>query len=47
MLWTIFVLLLLLWMFCILVANVAGLSVHLLLLAAAAVLVVRLVRREG
>ena len=42
MLWTIFVVLLLAWMVCVLVVNAAGIAVHLLLVAAAAVLLVRL-----
>ena len=43
MLWTLFVLLLLAWMICVLVVNVAGIAIHLLLVAAAVVLLVRLV----
>jgi len=43
MLWTLFVLLLLAWMVCVLVANVAGIAIHLLLVLAAIVLLVRLV----
>ena len=47
MLWTLFVLLLLTWMICVLVANVAGIAVHLLLVLAAIVLLVRLVLGTG
>ncbi len=43
MLCTRFVLLLLIWMVCVLVANVAGVGIHLLLVLAAIVLFVRLV----
>jgi hypothetical protein len=43
MLWTFFVLLLLAWMFCVLVANVSAIAIHLLLVLAAIVLLVRLV----
>jgi hypothetical protein len=43
MLWTLFVLLLLAWMVCVLMLNVVGLAIHLLLVLAAIVLVVRLV----
>jgi hypothetical protein len=43
MLWTLFVLLLLAWMVCVLVVNVAGVSIHLLLVLAAIVLFFRLV----
>jgi hypothetical protein len=43
MLWTLFVLLLLAWMVCVLVANVAGVAIHLLLVLAAGVLLLRLV----
>jgi len=43
MLWTLFVLLLLAWMVCVLVVNVAGVGIHLLLVLAAVVLFVRLV----
>jgi len=43
MLWTVFVLLLLAWMICVLVANVAGVAIHLLLVVAAIVLLMRLV----
>jgi hypothetical protein len=43
MLWTLFVLLLLAWMVCVLVVNVAGVAVHLLLVAAAVILFLRLV----
>lgn len=39
MLWTLFVLLLLAWMICVLVVNVAGVAVHLLLVLAVIVLV--------
>jgi len=42
MLWTLFVVLLLVWMVCVLVVNVAGVAIHLLLVAAAIVLLVRL-----
>jgi len=47
MLWTVFVLLLLAWMICVLVANVAGVAIHLLLVAAAVVLLLRLVDGTG
>lgn len=43
MLWTCFVLLLLAWMFCTLVLSVGGLAIHLLLVLAAVMLLVRLV----
>jgi Family of unknown function (DUF5670) len=43
MLWTLFVLLLLAWLFCVLVVNVTAIAIHLLLVLAAVVLVVRLV----
>ncbi|HEX4084290.1 MAG TPA: hypothetical protein VHY22_05225 [Chthoniobacteraceae bacterium] len=43
MLLTIFVLLLLAWMFCVLVLNVSVVAIHLLLVGAAIVLLVRLV----
>jgi hypothetical protein len=43
MLWTLFVLLLLAWMVCVLVLSVGGVAIHLLLVAAAIVLFVRLV----
>ena len=43
MLWTLFVVLLLAWMICVLFANVAGVAIHLLLVAAAILLVARLV----
>ena len=46
MLWTLFVLLLLAWMVCVLVFSVTGIAIHLLLLAAAIVLVSRLVGRS-
>ncbi len=42
MLWTLFVLLLLAWMTCVLVVNVTAVAIHLLLVAAAIVLVTRL-----
>jgi hypothetical protein len=49
MLWTLFVLLLLAWMVCVLLINVTGVAVHLLLVLAAVVLVSRLAggRRSG
>jgi hypothetical protein len=47
MLWTLFVVLLLAWMICVLVANGAGVAIHLLLVAAAVVLLVRLVGGTG
>jgi hypothetical protein len=47
MLWTLFVVLLLVWMFCVLVANVTGVAIHLLLVAAAILLITRLVGRVG
>ena len=43
MLWTLFVLLLLAWMFCVLVVNVSAVAIHLLLVLAAIVLLVRLI----
>jgi hypothetical protein len=42
MLWTLFVMLLLAWMICVLVAGVTSVAIHLLLVAAAVVLVSRL-----
>ena len=42
MLWTLFVLLLLAWMVCVLVFNVVGIAIHLLLVIAAVVLFARL-----
>jgi hypothetical protein len=42
MLWTLFVLLLLAWMICVLLVGVGGLAIHLLLILAAVVLVLRL-----
>ncbi len=42
MLWTLFVLLLLAWMACVIVIGVSGVGIHLLLVAAAAVLFSRL-----
>lgn len=47
MLWTLFVLLLLAWMFCVLVANVTGLGIHVLLVLAAAILLMRLAGRRS
>ena len=47
MLWTLFVALQLAWMILVLVAKVTGLAIHLLLLAAAAVLAVRLLGGKG
>jgi hypothetical protein len=47
MLWTLFVLLLLVWMICVLVVGVGGLAIHLLLVAAAAVLLSRMVGSQG
>lgn len=47
MLWTLFVLLLLGWMVCVLVMNVAGVAIHLLLVLAAGVLVLRLMGGRG
>ncbi len=47
MLWTLFVVLLLVWMFCVLVANVAWVGIHLLLVLAAVVLVYRLIGGRG
>jgi hypothetical protein len=48
MLWTLFVLLLLSWLTCVLVVNVGGVFIHLLLALAVIVLLARLVgvRRE-
>jgi len=43
MLWTLFVLLLLAWLVCVLTVNGAGVAIHLLLVLAAVVLFVRLV----
>jgi hypothetical protein len=43
MLWTLFVLLILAWMICVLAVGVAGVAIHLLLVAAAVVLIARLV----
>ena len=43
MLWTLFVLLLLVWMICVLVVGIGGLAIHLLLVVAAIVLLSRLV----
>jgi len=43
MLWTLFVVLLLAWMICVLVVNVGGVAIHLLLVVAAIVLLTRLV----
>jgi Family of unknown function (DUF5670) len=43
MLWTLFVLLLLAWLICVVIAGVTGMAVHLLLVAAAILLVTRLV----
>jgi hypothetical protein len=42
MLWTLFVMLLLAWMICVLVAGVTSVAIHLLLVAAVVVLVSRL-----
>jgi uncharacterized membrane protein len=42
MLWTLFVLLLLAWLICVLMISAAGVGIHLLLVLAAIVLVVRL-----
>jgi hypothetical protein len=42
MLWTLFVLLLLAWMICVLVVGVSSVAIHLLLVAAAVVLFSRL-----
>jgi hypothetical protein len=42
MIWTLFVLLLLAWMICVLVLGVTGVAIHLLLVVAAAVLLRRL-----
>jgi len=42
MLWTLFVLLLLAWLICLLLFSVAGIAIHLLLVAAVVVLVTRL-----
>jgi len=47
MLWTSFVLLLLAWLICVVVAGVTSLAVHLLLLAAGAVLLTRLAWGRG
>jgi Family of unknown function (DUF5670) len=47
MLWTLFVLLLLAWMICVLVLSVGGIAIHLLLILAALVLLVRLVGSPG
>jgi hypothetical protein len=46
MLWTVFVLLLLAWMICV-VISVGGLAIHLLLVLAAVVLLARLVGSPG
>jgi len=46
MLWTLFVLLLLAWMICV-VISVGGLAIHLLLVLAAVVLLARLVGSPG
>ncbi len=43
MLWTLFVLLLLAWMTCVVIVGVTGIAIHLLLVLAAIVLVTRLV----
>ena len=43
MLWTLFVLLLLAWLTCVVIVNVGGLAIHLLLVVAAIVLLTRLV----
>jgi hypothetical protein len=40
--WTLFVLLLLFWMICVLLANIGGIAIHLLLVLAAIVLFFRL-----
>ena len=47
MLWTLFVLLLLAWMICVLVVNVGGVAIHILLVLAAIVLLTRLVGITG
>jgi len=44
MLWTVFVVLLLAWLICVLVVKTVGLAVHLLLVLALAVLIVRLLK---
>jgi hypothetical protein len=46
MLWTLFVILLLAWMICVLVINVTAVGIHLLLVAAAVILVLRLVGKH-
>jgi uncharacterized membrane protein len=47
MLWTLFVLLLLAWMICVLVVGMGGVGIHLLLVLAAIVLLTRLVGIRG
>jgi hypothetical protein len=46
MLWTLFVVLLLVWLVCVVVAGITSVAIHLLLIAAAAVLVMRLVGKR-
>jgi hypothetical protein len=47
MLWTLFVLLLLAWMICVLIVGIGGIAIHLLLVVAAIVLLSRLVGSTG
>ena len=47
MLWTQFVVLLLAWMICMLILHVTGVAVHLLLVLAAIVLLLGLVKNRG
>jgi hypothetical protein len=47
MLWTLFVLLLLAWMTCVLIVGIGGIAIHLLLVAAVVVLLTRFVGRAG
>jgi len=46
MLWTLFVLLLLAWLICVVVIGVTGFAIHILLIIAAIVLVTRLLGRH-
>jgi len=43
MLWTLFVLLLLAWLICVVVVGITGMAIHLLLIAAGILLITRLV----
>jgi hypothetical protein len=46
MLWTAFVLLMLVWLFCVVVAGITGIAIHLLLVVAAVVLFTRLLAKR-